>query len=164
MDLRGKLPVADPKWDARYGTRDLAGIFGVTYHYTAGGYSSTPHAIAAYQTSDSAVAQTGAGTPFPGLAYSLLVDGGGVAYLAHDLTVRVWHSAAVVGGKGRNYTHVGVVFTGNGEPTTAQKETLGRVHRWLERQLGRALAAEGHNWVYPTACPGPNSHAWIGAL
>lgn len=158
MDLRGELPTND---EASFGTRDPDGITGVTFHYTAGGVSGTAQSTAAYQTSEAARAQTGNDTPFPGLAYTLFVEGDGRVVLAHDLFVRVWHSAAVVQGKGRNYTHIGICYAGNLEPNAAQLRGLARAFRWCERTLGRSLTVEGHGWVYGTLCPGQNSHTWI---
>lgn len=157
-DRRGLLPT---NGEASYGTRPLSAIDMVTYHYTAGPASQTAAAVAAYQTSEAARAQTGNGTPFPGLAYTLFVEGSGRAVRAWDLNTRVWHSAASVNGKARNYSSVGVCYAGDHEPNEAQLAALGRIHRWLEHQLGRPLLAEGHGWVYSTSCPGPTSKVWV---
>lgn len=159
VDMRGKLPI---NTESAYGTRDLAGISGVTVHYTAGPESGTAMSTAAYQTSEGARGQTGNGTPFPGLAYTLFVEGNGRVVLAHSLNVRVWHSAAVVNGKGRNYTHVGLCYAGNREPNAAQIKGLAAAIRWLEQdQLHRQLAVEGHGDQYPTACPGATRSTWL---
>lgn len=150
--------------EANYGTRDLGRIIGVTFHYTAGPASQTAQQVAAYQTSEAARGQTGNGTPFPGLAYSMFVEVSGRVVLAWPLSVRVWHSAAVINGKGRNATHIGICYAGNHEPNVAQKLGLSRAWRWCELQLARPLNPEGHGWVYSTACPGPTSHTWIPEL
>lgn len=133
----------------------------MTFHYTAGPSSGTAYTTALYQTSEAARGQTGNGTPFPGLAYTLFVEGSGRVVLAWDLGVRVWHSAAVIAGKGRNYTHVGICYAGNVEPNAAQKLGLAAALRWVERTLGRRLEVEGHGWVYQTSCPGATSRVWI---
>src|SRR5205814_199481 len=99
-DERGQLPIADQiKYPGlSYGTRPLAAITGITVHYTAGPSDGTAQGIAQWQVSDAAISHTGNGTPFPGLAYTLFVEEAGNVILAHDLTTRVWHSAAVVNG------------------------------------------------------------------
>jgi hypothetical protein len=156
--MRGKLPVSG---ESDYGTRSLLAIRGGTIHYTASAPSLTAQQCAAYQTSESARAQTGAGVPFPGLAYTLYVEEDGRVILAHSLTVRVWHSAAVINGNGRNYTHVGIVYSGNREPNLAQREGLSNAIRWVEDQVGLDLPWEAHGDVYPTECCGPTSDIWI---
>ena len=75
-DLRGQLPTREA-----YSARDVDGIVGVTLHYTAGGTFATAADIATFQISDEAIPQTGAGVPFPGIAYTILVTGDGVANL-----------------------------------------------------------------------------------
>jgi hypothetical protein len=134
-------------------------------HYTAGPSTQTAAQVAAYQTSEAARPQTGNGTPFPGLAYSMFVEGSGRVVLAWDLSIRVWHSAAVINGKARNADHIGICFAGNVAPNAAQMAGLRNAWHWCERQLGRSLSVEGHNWApYPTSCPGPTSHTWIPEL
>lgn len=157
-DLRGELPTSD---EAGYGTRLIKDIVGVTFHYTAGPSSQTAEQVAEYQTSEAARGQTGNGTPFPGLAYTLFVEGSGRVIQAWSLPTRVWHSAAVINGQGRNYTHVGICYAGNTEPNQPQKVGLALALSWCERQLGRELQVEGHGWVYSTACPGASSRRWI---
>ena len=167
VDLRGRLPTANRiKYPtAVYGARSLDGIFGVTLHYTAAPRWQLIDAVAAYQVSDAAVPQTGAGVPFPGLAYTLAVDGYGDVYLAHDLTTRVWHNAAVVNGQGRNYTHIGIVYTGDTEPNAQQLVGLREAIAWCERQLGRGLDVEGHRDAgLSTGCPGPAWPSWRDAV
>lgn len=158
VDLRGELPTNN---EAGYGQRPINGIVGVTFHYTAGPPSQTAQQVAAYQTSEAARAQTGNGTPFPGLAYTLFVEGSGRVIQAWSLGTRVWHSAAVINGEGRNYTHIGICYAGNIEPNQPQKVGLALALAWCERQLGRELDVEGHGWVYSTACPGASSRRWI---
>ncbi len=136
----------------------------MTFHYTAGPSSQTADEVAAYQTSEAARGQTGAGVPFPGLAYTLFVEGDGRVVLAWDLTTRVWHSAAVIDGTARNADHIGICYAGNLAPNPAQMLGLASAWQWCELQLGRALEVEGHGWVYPTGCPGPTSHTWIPEL
>lgn len=136
----------------------------MTFHYTAGPSTQTALEVAAYQTSEAARAQTGNGTPFPGLAYTLFVEGTGRVVLAWDLNIRVWHSAAVIDGKARNATSIGICYAGNFAPNAAQMIGLRNAWQWCEAQLGRGLTVEGHGWVYPTACPGATSHTWIPEL
>ena len=151
--------------ESSYVRRPLAGIVGVTCHYTAGPASQTAAQVAAYQTSAAARPQTGNDTPFPGLAYTLFVEGDGRVVLAWDLAVRVWHSAAVINGKARNATHIGICYSGDHEPNAAQKTGLAHAWHWCEAQLVRRLTVEGHSWApYPTSCPGPTSHTWIPEL
>ena len=117
--------------------------------------------VAEYQTSEGARKQTGNGTPFPGLAYTMFVEESGRVVLAWDLKVRVWHSAAVVAGIARNLSHIGICYAGNVKPNAAQKRGMANALSWCERQLGRELTVEGHGWVYATACPGGTSHDWV---
>jgi hypothetical protein len=163
QDLRGQLPT---NREAQYVTRPLDAITGVTLHYTEGPARQTAADIARYQTSEAARAQTGNNTPFPGIAYTFLIDGTGTANLCHDLDVRTWHSAAVVGGLGRNLTHVGVCFTGDQQPDDAQIRGIAEAIRWCQDQLGgRQLAIEGHrDPPYATQCPGPGWNQWRGAV
>jgi N-acetylmuramoyl-L-alanine amidase len=136
----------------------------VTFHYTAGPASGSAWSTAAYQTSEAARKQTGAGTPFPGLAYTLFIEADGEVVLAHSLEVRVWHSAAIVSGRGRNYSHVGVCYAGNHAPNADQVVGMASAVVWLEQLLDRELALEGHGWLYATSCPGPTSRGWISSI
>lgn len=163
--MRGKLPTLNlVGWPGShtYYPRDLAGVTGVTIHYTGGSFLATPEAIALYQISPSAAQQTGAipAQPFPGIAYHLFVEDDGKVSLCWDLETRVWHSAAVVGGIARNASHVGICYAGSYEPSVAQREGIRRAITWCEQQLGRTLTVEGHRDVYPTACPGPTWPNW----
>lgn len=133
----------------------------MTVHYTAGSARGTAAGTAGYQTSEAARQQSGAGVPFPGLAYTLFVEGSGRVVLAHSLEVRPWHSAAVVNGRGRNYTHVGVCYSGDQEPNPSQRQGLAKALRWLEQTLGRTLHVEGHGDVFSTRCPGPTRGTWL---
>jgi hypothetical protein len=158
IDVRGQLPT---NGEATYHSRVLSGITGVTIHYTAGPSTQTVRQVAAYQTSEAARGQTGNDTPFPGLAYSLFVEGDGRVYLAWDLATRVWHSEAVIAGKARNATHVGICYAGNVKPNAAQMAGLGLAVGWVFRSLARALTIEGHRDApVSTACPGPAWPAW----
>jgi hypothetical protein len=162
-DIRGQLPTNN---EAEYVKRPLDAIVGVTLHYTEGPVTQTPTDVAAYQTSDAARAQTGNNTPFPGIAYTILVDGTGTANLCWDLDVRTWHSAAVVNGLGRNLTHVGICYTGNQQPSDAQIQGIAEAINWCQAQLGqRQLTIEGHrDPPYATACPGPAWNGWRAAV
>jgi hypothetical protein len=162
-DLRGQLPTNS---EAAYVARPLDGIRGVTLHYTEGPTSQTAADIARYQTSEAARAQTGNNTPFPGIAYTFLVDGTGTPNLCHDLSVRTWHSAALVNGLGRNLTHVGICYTGNQRPNEAQIRGIAEAIRWCQDQLGgRQLTIEGHrDPPYATQCPGPAWNQWLGEV
>jgi hypothetical protein len=160
---QNKLPTIT-SWNGAplgYANRLPAGIVGATVHYTAGPTNATAESIANYQISAAAVPQTGNDTPFPGLAYTGIVEGDGTPVLAWDLGVRVWHSAALIGGVYRNASHVGFCYTGNDGPTDAQIAGLAELIRWAETQLGRNLAVEGHrDPPYPTDCPGPRWPNW----
>lgn len=161
IDLRGKLPTRPGV--APYTLRPLPGITGKTIHYTAStrraGVAAV-RAIAEYQVGP------GAQEDFPGIAYSLIVDGAGDAYQCHDLNVRVWHSGARVNGISRNVSHVGICYIGAGAPTPDQILGLARACVWADRQLGRALSLEGHRDAnYPTSCPGGATWpGWRAAL
>ncbi|MFN8556465.1 MAG: peptidoglycan recognition family protein [Dehalococcoidia bacterium] len=138
---------------------------GVTLHYTAGPAGQTVREIAAYQTSPAAAPQTGTGRPFPGIAYTIVVTADGTPHLCWDLDTAVWHSAAVVGGHGRNLTHVGLCYTGDDGPNAAQIGGLAAAIAWVEERLGRRLAIEGHRDApYATACPGPRWPGWRADL
>ena len=98
---------------------------------------------------------------FPAIAYTIVVTGDGAVNICHDLTVRCWHSGAVVNGVSRNVSHVGICYTGNVQPNSEQIEGLRRAIGWVEQQLGRRLTVEGHRSVYATACPGPTMDQWL---
>ena len=167
-DLRGRLPTMEPRpeWRIRaYPTRPLDYVEGVTLHYTAGPVNQTVADIAAHQISANAIRQTGVGQPFPAIAYHLMVTQDGTVHLCHDLDVRVWHSAALVNGRKRNETHVGICYTGNREPNPEQIRGLAEAIRWCQDQLGRRLTIEGHRDApYATDCPGPGWPGWHAAL
>lgn len=158
QDVRAQFPVRTD-FPETYGTRDLAGIVGVTLHWTAAPASQTVKAIYDYQVSWAAAPQTGADQPFPGLAYTYVVDGQGRPYYVNDLSTQVWHSA----GPSRNRTRIGLVYMGNtgGYPTPQQVDGLAESIVHAEMLLGRRFGAdmiEGHRDGWPgTACPGP---AW----
>ena len=120
--------------------------------------------MAAYQTSEAARVQTGAGVPFPGLAYTLFVEENGRTVLAWDLETRVWHSAARVDGVARNRSHIGICYAGNRAPSDPQIKGIANAINWCERQLGHHLSIEGHKDVYATTCPGPLWPTWKAAL
>jgi hypothetical protein len=163
IDGRGTLPTVDQtRWPGlAYSPRPLDAITGITLHYTAGPSTGTAESTAAWQISDDAISHTGNDTPFPGLAYTLFVEASGDVILAHDLGVRVWHSAAVINGKGRNLTNVGICYAGDVEPNDAQRIGIRRAIKWVESQLGRALTVEGHRDApYSTDCPGPKWPEW----
>jgi hypothetical protein len=161
-DLRGELPTLGPPWQTReYNLRPLDQIDGVTLHYTAGPTNQTARAIAEYQISPAAQGQTGAGQPFPAIAYTILVTGDGTPNLCHNIDRRVWHSGAVVGGVSRNQSHVGICYTGNQRPNSAQIRGLASAIKWCQDQLGRKLTIEGHkDPPYGTDCPGPLWPSW----
>ena len=94
----------------------------------------------------------------------MFVEGDGKAYLAHPLDTRVWHSGAVVSGKARNLTHVGICYAGNVAPNQAQLAALNECVAWVKKQLGRALSLEGHKDAYPTSCPGALWPQWKSSL
>jgi len=155
-DLRGQLPERRP-----YNPRDLGAIVGVTIHYTDGPTHQTARDIAEFQISPEAASHTGAGEPFPGIAYTILVTGDGVPNLCHDLDRRTWHSAAVVDGRARNATHVGICYTGDVGPNPAQLAGIAEAIAWCQDQLDRTLSVEGHrDPPYATDCPGPRWPAW----
>jgi hypothetical protein len=162
-DLRGTLPTLEGDWPIlQYVERPLDAIVGVTLHYTAAPANQTARAIALYQTSREAIAQTTADQPFPAIAYTILITQDGDANLCHDLDRRTWHSGAVVNGLGRNLTHVGICYTGNVEPNAAQVDGFADAIDWCELQLmGHQLSIEGHkDPPYSTDCPGPRWPTW----
>lgn len=153
IDGRGKLPTYSGD---KYTDRNLAGILGVTLHYTAGPPSQSVYEVAQYQTSAAASGQTGTGRPFPGLAYTLFVEADGKTTLAWDLTVACWHNAA----QERNRTHVGICYAGNVAPTEAQITSMAQAIGYCQKIVGRQLAIEGHKDTYQTECPGPQWPGW----
>jgi hypothetical protein len=154
-DLRGQLPSR-----RAYNARPLDAITGITIHYTQGGTNQSARAIAEYQISPEAATQTGAGEPFPGIAYTILVTGDGTPNLCHDLDRRTWHSSAVVNGLARNLTNIGICYTGNSQPNEAQRAGIAEAIGWCEAQLDRRLAVEGHGDAMATDCPGPFWSQW----
>ena len=154
-DLRGQLPSR-----RAYNARPLDGITGITLHYTAGGTNTSARAIAEFQISPAAAANTGAGEPFPGIAYTILVTGDGTPNLCHDLDRRTWHSSATVHGLPRNLTNIGICYTGNNQPNDAQVRGIAEAIGWCQSQLGRELEIEGHGDAMATDCPGPVWPDW----
>jgi N-acetyl-anhydromuramyl-L-alanine amidase AmpD len=156
IDLRGTLPTREGA--APYYTRPLEGVVGLTIHYSASSPFASPAAIAAYQVGPNAQ------EAFPAIAYHLIIDHAGAAYLCHDLDVRCWHNGAVVGGVARNRSHVGICWIGNDSPTAEQIRGMGEAIAWCEAQLGRALEVEGHSDSDSTQCPGPTWPSWRDAV
>jgi hypothetical protein len=152
-DLRGKLPT---NHEAEYAKRSLADITGVTLHYTAMAPTVEVYAVASYQTSEAARGQTGAGVPFPGLAYTLFVELNGKTTLAWDLDVATWHNSAY----NRNTTNVGICYAGDVAPSEEQITAMAQSIGWLQKQLGRQLGIDGHKDTYATECPGASWPAW----
>lgn len=137
-----------------YGRRSLDGLTGITLHYTAGSPNHSPAEIARIQMAR--VADPSDGTKFPGLAYTYYVDGAGKAYLAWDLDVRVWHSAA----PGYNTKRVSICYAGNHEPSGDQKVGIMECIEHVYHTLGRELPVDGHKDGYATECPGPTWPTW----
>lgn len=161
VDQRGNLPVLTGSWPTMaYHDRPLIGIEGCTIHYTAGPVGQSIRQIAEYQISNQAIAQTGAGQPFPAIAYTLAVDEFGVVHICHDINKRTWHSGAVVDGRARNATHIGIVYTGKVRPNSEQVIGIATAIDWCEKQLGRELLYEGHMDAMATSCPGPDWPDW----
>lgn len=154
-DLRGKLPRLTGNWPIMdYHPRSLAGISGITIHYTAAPAGQSVRNIAAYQVSAAAATQFG-GQPAPGIAYTIVVTEDGTPNLCHDLDRRVWHSAAVVNGIARNVSSVGICYTGDVRPNPDQILGIAQAIVWCETELGRELTLEGHkDPPYSTRCPG----------
>lgn len=152
FDVRGTLPTRFPGAD--YSRRPLGGIVGVDLHYTASPSTATVRAIAAYQVGP------GAQEDFPAIAYTLIVDGAGVAYWCHDLDRRVWHNGA----SGHNESHVGICYIGDREPNAAQIRGLKAAIAFCQQQLGRTLTVSGHRDSYSTSCPGPAWPQWRSAV
>ena len=91
--------------------------------------------------------------PFPGIAYTWVLDGDGVLYRCWGLEVRTWHNGAVVDGVARNASHVGAAYIGLAEPNLAQIAGLARAWRLSEGELDWGLDLEGHKDHYATSCP-----------
>lgn len=144
--------------DGIYGRRDLAGISMITLHYTASPETGTIAGIARAQLER--VADPSDGTKFPGLAYTYIVDGAGTPYLAWDIDVRVWHSAA----PGKNTQSIGICYIGDVGPNPAQIAGLRACIAHAQASVGRALTVGGHRDDYATECPGPLWPAWKGAV
>jgi hypothetical protein len=161
--VRGHLPTrpgATP-----YDTRPTAGIVGLTVHYTASAVAAGLSAVEAVARYQSGLLESKPKTPFPAIAYTMVVDGAGTVYLCHNPTTRVWHSGAVIGGVSRNISHASICWIGNTQPTAAQIVGLARGIVWQERSLGRHLPLEGHRDApYSTSCPGPAWPGWRVAL
>lgn len=159
VDMRGKLKTRPPsQWqqpfEYPYYYRDTLGITGSTIHYTAGPASSTVQDVAAFQTGPDAQ------EAFPAIAYHVLVDGEGIAYLCHDLNVRVWGS----GQPGANESQVHICYTGLIEPNAKQIPTIRNAVKWADDQFAWSLALKGHKDGYATQCPGPKWPDWKPAI
>ena len=140
---------------APYRTRPLGGIIGIDLHYTATSPSVSVEAIARYQTGLSAQ------EAFPAIAYTYVVTADGVIHWCHDLAVRCWHNGA----PGANTRKVGICYTGDVEPNSAQLRAL----QWLNRDLMARLESsiwlvDGHKDSSPTGCPGPEWPTWKAAI
>lgn len=153
-DVRGKLPT---NHEGNYAKRDIAAITGITIHYTAGPPSQSVYDVAAYQTSEAARGQTGAGVPFPGLAYTFFVELNGKTSQAWDLNVACWHAGA----GNRNVINVGICYAGDVAPSEAQITALAQTIGYVQKAVGRKLGIEGHKDIpYNTSCPGDAWPAW----
>ena len=85
----------------------------------------------------------------------------GVIHWCHDLAVRCWHNGA----PGANTRKVGICYTGDVEPNSAQLRAL----QWLNRDLMARLESsiwlvDGHKDSSPTGCPGPEWPTWKAAI
>ena len=164
VDLRGKLPTSTASARGYY-KRDLAGITGVTIHWTASPCKNGVEAVEAIARAQlKLVASPITGEKFPAIAYSLVVDCRGIVYLCHSLDVRSWHSGAVVNGIARNVSHIGIAIINDDCPPFAQLYGLSEAILWCEQALERELPWEGHKDSFPTACPGPDWGGWSGSL
>jgi len=153
VNVIGQLPT---NHEGNYDKRDVAGIVGVTLHYTAGPPSQTVYQVAQYQTSEAARGQPGPPIPFPGLAYTFFVEQDGKTSMAWDLDVACWHSA----GSGRNQTYVGICYAGNVAPNDEQMTGMANAIGYCQKKIGRKLTVEGHKDGYQTECPGPQWPQW----
>jgi hypothetical protein len=158
VDLRGKLPTNNQDG---YERRPLSQIRECDIHYTASPATATVEGIAAYQTSAAASAQTGAGVPFPGIAYTYVVPADGNPRICHDLEVRTWHNGA----PGRNTLARAICFIGDGNPSPKQITGIAEALLDMEHRLGRQLDnVQGHKDHYATSCPGPGWPGWKSAV
>jgi hypothetical protein len=168
QDMRGRIPTQADNGgigtgylkvaEKVYGRRELAGISMITLHYTASPPTGSIAGIARAQLER--VADPSDGTKFPGLAYTYIVDGSGVPYLAWDVDVRVWHSAA----PGKNSHSVGICYIGDVEPNAAQLLGLRAAIAHAKASVGRDLVVGGHKDDYATECPGPKWPGWKAAV
>ena len=154
--MRGKLPAT-----GSYVTRLTANIIGATIHYTAGPSNLNATSIANFQLGRVADPKTGA--KFPAIAYTYIIEQDGTVVQCHDLNIRCWHSGAVVNGVSRNDNYIGVCWSGDDVPNTAQLLGIKTALRHIEQQLGRPLQKiEGHREApYATQCPGNRWKEWI---
>ena len=160
-DRRGQLPTLTGNWPRlSYHDRPRSAITHTTIHYTAAPAHLSAEQIAAYQVSDAAAGQTGAGQPFPGIAYTLYIPEDGSIELCHDLDVQVWHADA----PGWNAERIGICFGGTGRPNDAQLAGLARAHVWCENELGWQLGLSGHQEGSRTSCPGIEWRVWKSDL
>ena len=156
--MRGQLPAT-----GTYHQRPLTGITGITIHYTAGPANLGAVEIARFQLTRDANPPNK--TFFPAIAYTMVIEQDGRIVLCHDLDRRCWHSAAVISGIARNASHVGIVYCGDVAPNDRQIAGLRGAIDWVQAQLGRSLAVEGHKDApYATQCPGNAWPAWRATL
>lgn len=167
--MRGRLPTQADGADGKgggigsgyevvasnvYGRRSLAGISSITLHYTASPVTGSLAGIANAQLQR--VADPSDGTKFPGLAYTYIIDGSGTPYLAWDIDVRVWHSAA----PGANSGSIGICYIGDNQPNVAQLAGIRAAILHAQASVGKTLTVFGHKDHYATECPGPAWPTW----
>lgn len=158
VDMRGRLAV---NHESSYQRSSLSLIRECDIHYTASSPNSTVEAIAAYQTSEAARQQTGAGVPFPGIAYTYVVPLDGHPRLCHDLEVRTWHNSA----PGRNTGARAICWIGHTNPSVRQITGIAEALIDMEKRLGRQVdAVRGHKDTNSTSCPGPGWPSWKPAV
>lgn len=140
VDLRGKLPVGNGK----YNSRSSSVITDLTIHHTATGNDYTPIDAARYHTREKG---------WPGIGYHFMIARNGTVYQTNSLQTVSYHNGF------NNTSAVGVALVGNftvGKPTEKQLNALVELAKELKKDLPSLQRMVGHK-EYPgasTACPG----------
>lgn len=151
-DWREKLPRNPNK---QYSRRPLSQVRRIVIHHSGTPLDYSPEAIAQYHIGPNHICADGC----PEIAYHILLDYRGRAYLVNDLTEVTYHAL------GNNADTVGICLIGDyneHQPTRTQLRRLGMLIRYVNLRVGRRLEVVGHRDLKDTTCPG--AHIDIGRL
>jgi N-acetyl-anhydromuramyl-L-alanine amidase AmpD len=154
IDIVNDLPRSST---STYPTRTLNQIDTIIVHHSAvpsTATGATPEGYARFHI-------TSPNYGYPAIAYHVVIQPDGKAYLTNYLETISYHVGAL------NTSAVGVVLTGNFDNeniTNVQKNTLINVLKWIQRKVGRKLKIHGHYRYANKTCPGMNVRADLNEI